>query len=106
VATGRAQTAVALASSPDAPLDTVVTPQWRVIERVTIGQVLLAGGEAAGAAEALSEAVASAEAHRLPHQIQRVVRVAKAANDERGSEVVESGTAALERLRRTLTLPG
>jgi transcriptional regulator with XRE-family HTH domain len=106
MATGRAEVAVAMASGAGAGSpDIVVAPQWLVIERVTIGQVLLAGGESAGAAEALRDAVTAAEAYGLPHQIQRAVRVADSSATDTARAVVEFGTAALERLRRSLTVP-
>jgi len=104
--TGRSEAAVALASGAGvAAPDAFVAPQWRVIEHVTIGHVLLAGGEPAGAAKVLGLAVSSAETHRLPHQVQRAIRIASTAHDNVASAVVEAGTAALERLRRTLALP-
>lgn len=106
MSTGRSETAVALVSGAGvAAPDTFVAPQWRVIVRVTIGHVLLVGGESAGAAEALGQAVKAAETHRLPHQVQRAIRIASTADDNAASAVVESGTATLERLRRTLAVP-
>lgn len=73
-----------------------VAPQWQVIERVTAGQVLLVAGEPAGAEESLRAALESAEAHRLPHQIQRALRAA----DQGGlHSVVADGHTALQRLR-------
>lgn len=53
-------------------------PQWHIIERVTAGQVHLAAGDRDGASEALRTALIAAEAHRLPHQIQRSIRAASA----------------------------
>jgi hypothetical protein len=54
-----------------------VAPQWHIIERVTAGQVLLAGGQPDEAEEALRMALAAAETSRLPHQIQRTIRAAE-----------------------------
>ncbi len=105
LATGRPEAAVALASGATHARKSAVAPQWRVIERVTIGQVLLAGGEPAGAAEALGVAVSAAEELGLPHQIQRAIRVAGSIGDGPTSAVVESGAAALERLRQALVFP-
>ena len=73
--------------TPEAHL---VAPQWRIIERVTCGEVLLAAGRAHEAAGILIAAVNAAAAHRLPQQIQRILRVARSA-----PEVVEHGRQAL-----------
>ncbi|MEV7038376.1 helix-turn-helix domain-containing protein [Amycolatopsis sp. NPDC051061] len=75
-------------------------PQWQVIERVTTGEVLAATGENAGAEEALTAAVATAEQRRLPHQLQRAVR---AAEHGRLPAVVSVGRSALNRLRGLLS---
>ena len=75
-------------------------PQWQVIERVTAGEVLAATGERAGAEEALTVAIATAEQRRLPHQLQRVVR---AAENGHLSGVVIAGRRALQRLRGLLS---
>jgi len=93
VSTGRASTAARLMGSglPKA----LVAPQWYVIERVTTAEVLLAAGERDGADDALRSAVVEAEAHRLPHQIQRAVRAAS-----RGglADVAADGRDALHRI--------
>jgi transcriptional regulator with XRE-family HTH domain len=96
VSTGRVAEAVRImrASHPDtAP----AAPQWRIIERVTAGQVNLAAGDCACAGEALRTALSAAETHRLPHQIQRTIRAA-----QRGglTEISSAGQAALSRLSR------
>jgi hypothetical protein len=76
-----------------------VAPQWRVIERVTAGQVLLAAHRRDEAEEALRAALTTAESHRLPHQIQRTIRVA----DDGGlPEVSAAGRAAFRRLNDLL----
>lgn len=74
-------------------------PQWHIIERVTAGQVHLAAGDRDGASEALRTALIAAEAHRLPHQIQRSIR---AAQDGGLAEIGADGQAALMRLNRLL----
>lgn len=79
-----------------------VAPQWQIIERVTAGQVLLAAGEPAGAEEALRAALRAAEDHRLPHQIQRVIRAAEHAGLD---DVAADGSSALHRLRALLAPP-
>lgn len=70
-------------------------PQWHIIERVTAGQVLIAAGERDAAEDAFRTAVASAESHRLPHQIQRTIR---AANEGGLTDIREAGDAVLGRL--------
>ncbi|SMC99795.1 helix-turn-helix transcriptional regulator [Kibdelosporangium aridum] len=74
-------------------------PQWHIIERVTAGQVLLAAGKRDAAEDALLTALASAEAHRLPHQIQRTIR---AANEGGLTDISDAGNAALGRLNDLL----
>jgi len=94
VNTGRAADAVRIIriGVPDAA---PVAPQWHVIERVTAGQVLLAGGQRDEAEEALRAALAAAEVSRLPHQIQRTIRVAEAGEL---NGVAQDGRTALHRL--------
>ena len=75
-------------------------PQWRIIERVTAGEVLAATGEHAGAEEALASAIATAERGRLPHQLQRAVR---AAQHGHLPALVDAGRLALRRLRGLLS---
>ncbi|RSD10267.1 helix-turn-helix domain-containing protein [Amycolatopsis eburnea] len=75
-------------------------PQWQVIERVTAGEVLAATGEQAGAEEALTTAIATAEQRRLPHQLQRAVR---AAQHGQLPAIAEAGRFALQRLRGLLS---
>ncbi|MFB7227167.1 helix-turn-helix transcriptional regulator [Streptomyces fimicarius] len=55
---------------------------WRVIERVTMGQLYVAIGERKEAAAELQAAIVEAHALRLPHQLERAVRVARSANLE------------------------
>jgi hypothetical protein len=76
-----------------------VAPQWHIIERVTAGEVFLAAGEQDAAQEAIHLAVTSAEAHRLPHQIQRAVRAATSGGLP---EVADAGHSALARLNELL----
>ncbi|MGH3613504.1 MAG: helix-turn-helix domain-containing protein [Pseudonocardia sp.] len=76
-ATGRAALAARLLSQSDAP-NAPVAPQWAVIERITIGDVLLAIDDPEGAEEALLAGLRGAESFRLPHQVQRAVRIATA----------------------------
>jgi hypothetical protein len=70
------------------------SPQWRIIEQITVAEVLLADGDVATAEAALHDAVADAERYRLPHQLQRVLR----AFEGRASDIVAGASAALQRL--------
>ncbi|MGB3441190.1 MAG: helix-turn-helix domain-containing protein [Actinophytocola sp.] len=101
VSTGRAAEAVQVMQTGHADA-TPAAPQWHIIERVTAGQVHLSAGDRDAASEALRTAVTAAEAHRLPHQIQRTLRAA----DSGGlTEITTEGQAALSRLNRLLTPP-
>lgn len=92
--TGREAEAVRIMSED--PIDaTPVAPQWSVIERVTAGQTLAAAGDNTGAAEMLQVAIVSAESHRLPHQIQRAIRIADGAGMD---DTTAAARAALHRL--------
>ncbi|KOV78519.1 XRE family transcriptional regulator [Nocardia sp. NRRL S-836] len=101
IATGRAADAVQLMRM-DVPDAAPVAPQWHVIERVTAGQVLLAARQRDGAEDALRTALVAAEAHRLPHQIQRTIR---AADDGGLAGISAGGRAAVQRLNLQLS-PG
>jgi transcriptional regulator with XRE-family HTH domain len=92
--TGRASQAAHLLS--EASNDVPAAPQWSVIEQVTTGEVLLAVGDHYGAEHSLLTAIAGAETYRLPHQIQRALRVAKGHLDD----VAAAGRSALHRLER------
>jgi transcriptional regulator with XRE-family HTH domain len=99
VGTGRASAAVQIMRTHQ--LDaTPAAPQWHVIERVTAGQVLLTAGQPDEASDALRTALLAAEAHRLPHQIQRIIRVA---TRSRLTEIYADATASLGRLNDLLT---
>jgi len=52
------------------------TPQWTVIEQITVADVRLAAGDTDGADVILLPAIEAAAHHRLPHQIQRIGRIA------------------------------
>ncbi|ATY16975.1 hypothetical protein CU254_41010 (plasmid) [Amycolatopsis sp. AA4] len=71
-----------------------------MIESVTTGEVLAAAGERDGSAEALRAAIATAEQRRLPHQLQRAIRAARRGGLD---SVVDTGLAALRRLRGLLS---
>ncbi|WP_218021976.1 helix-turn-helix domain-containing protein [Nocardia nova] len=75
-------------------------PQWYIIERVTTGEVLVESRDVEGAVDAFTDAIDSAERHRLPHQIQRAVRAGAKAGL---FDLVDAGRAALERTQSRLT---
>ena len=75
------------------------TPQWRVIERITTAHVLATTGSPHVAASMLATAITDAEALRLPHQVQRVIRVASSNED---SAIQVAGQASLTRLNTQL----
>ncbi|MEV7026045.1 helix-turn-helix transcriptional regulator [Kitasatospora sp. NPDC093558] len=91
--TGRVAEAVRqLDQAPAAGLP--ATSQWQIIAAITAGEVLLRQGDAAGAGQQLTAAVQGATLHRLPHQLQRVVRASSSLPDVRHCAV-----NALEQLR-------
>ncbi|MFE7190391.1 helix-turn-helix domain-containing protein [Kitasatospora sp. NPDC057541] len=91
--TGRVAEAVRqLDQGPAAGLG--ATSQWRIIAAITGGEVLLRRGDVTGAAQQLTVAVDGATLHRLPHQLQRVVRAGA-----RLPEVRARADGALARLR-------
>ena len=82
------------------PTGTPAAPQWRIIERVTSGEVFAIIGETDTAATAFTEAVQFAERHRLPHQIQRAIR---ATSKARMRELTIECSVALGRIRSQLS---
>lgn len=101
VSTGRAAQAARIMETGQ-PTASPVAPHWHIIERVTAGQVFVATGERDAAEHALRTALAAAESHRLPHQIQRTIRTA----DSGGiADVSEGGRMALRRLNDLLAPP-
>jgi transcriptional regulator with XRE-family HTH domain len=79
------------------------TPQWRVIERVTTADALVRAGDEDAAASMLSAALSDAETLRLPHQVQRVIRLTDQSGGLRNETVRTQAQAALTRLERKLT---
>lgn len=98
-AAGRAAQAARLLA--EGPTTASPAPQWAVIEHVTTGEVLLAVGDRHGAEESLLAGVSAAETFRLPHQIQRALRIGGPNFDQ----VAESGADALHRLDQQLQHP-
>ncbi|MFF3271706.1 helix-turn-helix domain-containing protein [Streptomyces chrestomyceticus] len=75
VSTGRTGAAMRLVEHSPAPT-TVVAPQWRVIELITVAHVQLLADDRNGAAQSLDIAIQEAVMQRLPHQLQRIMRTA------------------------------
>jgi hypothetical protein len=90
--TGRSQQAIALLAQHQTAA-TAMPPQWEAILHVTSGEVLLAHTDVVQAAAAFHNAMSIAERHRLPHQIQRVMRASK----HHLPDVEELAQAALKR---------
>ena len=101
LATGRTAQAVELAghhlgdSGPP-------SPHWRVIERITTAEVLARAGDEHTAETMLTAAISDAETLRLPHQIQRIIRLAGNPGVLAGQTVPQQAQAALTRLDRQL----
>jgi hypothetical protein len=102
LATGRTGQAVDLAERFAAD-DRPPTPQWRVIERITTADILARAGDEHAAAAMLSAALTDAETLRLPHQIQRIIRLTGQPDVLAGQPVRAQAEAALTRLDRQLT---
>jgi len=94
VRTGRPRLATTLLERHRLP-STMIPPQWQAILQVTIGEVLLTRAETSQAETAFRSAIVIAGAHRLPHQIQRIVR----ASARRLPAVAELAHQALSKLR-------
>jgi hypothetical protein len=102
LATGRTGEAVDLAESFAAE-ESPPTPQWRVIERVTTANALTRAGDEHAAVSMLSAAVSDAETLRLPHQVQRIIRLTDQSGEFSNQTVRAQAQAALTRLERQLT---
>jgi transcriptional regulator with XRE-family HTH domain len=79
------------------------SPHWRAIERITTAEVLARAGDEHAAQTMLTAAVSDAESLRLPHQVQRVIRLASEPGVLTGRTVHQQARAALTRLERQLT---
>jgi transcriptional regulator with XRE-family HTH domain len=101
LATGRAARAADLAANDAAGIGPP-TPQWRVIERITTAEVLATAGDEQAAAGLLSAAIGDAETLRLPHQVQRIIRLTSHPGVLAVHAVGEHARAALTRLDRQL----
>ena len=78
------------------------TPQWRVIERITTADVLARAGDEHTAADMLSAALSDAGTLRLPHQVQRIIRLTGQPGVLTGQPVRAQAEAVLTRLDRQL----
>jgi transcriptional regulator with XRE-family HTH domain len=107
LSTGRHDKALALATqmSPDGGSVGPTSPQWRIMNQITMGGVLLAAGGAQDGLSAIAEAIGTAEECSLPHQIQRAVRLTKDLPGVLASQVTALGNDALRRLRDASSLP-
>ncbi|MFG3010085.1 helix-turn-helix domain-containing protein [Streptomyces cinerochromogenes] len=97
VATGRTKAAMRLVEQSPVPT-TVVAPQWRVIELVTVAHVQLLAEDRSGAAQSLDIAIQEAVTQRLPHQLQRIMRTASKGLAPQHARASQS----LERIRREM----
>jgi hypothetical protein len=102
LATGRMGRAVDLAENLAAG-DRPPTPQWRVIERITTADVLARAGDEHTVVGMLSAALSDAETLRLPHQVQRIIRVTGRPGMPVGQHVRAQAEAVLTRPGRQLT---
>ncbi len=106
LATRRAEVAATLADDPGHQAGLLgVAPQWRIIDLITVADVLHARGEDQGALERLSEALREAEAYRLPHQVQRALRLLGRIPGDTARTLSGTATTVLDRLRRQLSTP-
>ncbi|MFF1419770.1 hypothetical protein [Streptomyces sp. NPDC058280] len=78
-------------------------PAWGVMERVTMAQFYLATGETDTAAAELRTAILDAQVFRLPHQVERAVRLAEGANLD---DLVLAGTEAVKAMSNSLGVDG
>jgi len=102
LATDRTREAVDLVESFTAK-ESPPTPQWRVIERVTTADALARAGDEHAGIGMLSAALSDAETLRLPHQVQRIIRLTDQSGQFRNQTVRMQAQAALTRLERKLT---
>jgi transcriptional regulator with XRE-family HTH domain len=88
------ETTRAIRFARDSPAGGAPSPQWEIIERITLAAVLLAAGDQSQAGDLLLTAIDAATGQRLPHQIQRVIRITR----EHGHESLHHhARAALDR---------
>ncbi len=78
------------------------SPHWQVIERITTAEVLARSGDERTAETMLTAAISDAETLRLPHQVQRIIRLASEPSVLAGQTVPQQARAALTRLNNQL----
>lgn len=102
LATGRTAQAADLAAGclPDTEPP---SPHWRLIERITTAEVLARTGDEHTAATMLTSAISDAETLRLPHQVQRIIRLASEPSVLAGQTVRQQARAALARVDEQLS---
>jgi tetratricopeptide (TPR) repeat protein len=81
-----------------------VAPQWLIIREVTVAEARLTIDDVAGGLDGVSKALAGAEAYRLPHQVQRVMRALQpmggSSDDERVLQTYQDARSLVDRLCR------
>jgi len=101
LATGRTGQAVDLAARY--PADSgPPSPYWRVIERITTAEVLARTRHEEAAATMLTAAISDAETLRLPHQVQRIIRLAEQPEALAGRMTGQQARSTFTRLQRQL----
>jgi transcriptional regulator with XRE-family HTH domain len=101
LATGRPAQAAELAGRY--PADSgPPSPHWHVIERITTADVLTRSGDEHTAQTMLTAAISDAETLRLPHQVQRIIRLASQPGALAGQTVRRQAREALTRLETNL----
>jgi hypothetical protein len=78
------------------------SPHWQVIEWITTAEVLARSGDEHTAETMLTTAISDAETLRLPHQVQRIIRLASEPGVLAGQTVHQRAQAALTRLDNQL----
>lgn len=102
LATGRTAQAAELAAGCLADTGPP-SPHWRVIERITTAEVIARTGDEHTAATMLTAAISDAETLRLPHQVQRIIRLASEPSVLAGQTVHQQARAALARVDEQLS---
>ena len=67
----------AIKLAQDSPAEGAPSPQWKIIEGITFAAVLLDAGDHGQAENLLLAAIDAASGRRLPHQIQRIIRITR-----------------------------
>jgi uncharacterized protein HemY len=78
------------------------SPHWRVIELITAAEALARAGDEGTAETMLTAAVSDAETLRLPHQVQRIIRLADQPGILAGRATAQQAQTTLTRLNKKL----